>query len=100
MQQIISITTNSTKVSQVSNSTGTPLDSVLFHQFEAWSHRPSSQAPGLRSFVANVIEFQVEVRHRLIDFQRFGKGLWTKMMSNQTMWNLRTYKAICATNLT
>ena len=36
---------NSTKVSQVSNTTGTPLDSILFHRFEAWSHRPPLTRP-------------------------------------------------------
>ena len=73
---------NSTKVSQVSNTTGTPLDSILFHRFEAWSHRPPCQAPGLDSFLANFIAFQVDVRQSLVDFQCFGKGLWTKTMAN------------------
>ena len=90
---------NNTKVSQVSNTTGTPLDSILFHRFEAWSHRPPCQAPGLGSFLANSIVGQVHVRNGLVDFQCFGKGLWKKTMSNQTMWNLRTYKAICDTNM-
>ena len=73
---------NSTKVSQVSNTTGTPLDSILFHRFEACSHRPPFQAPGLGSFIANFIAQQVYVRNRLVDFECFGKGLWTKTMSN------------------
>ena len=73
---------NTTKVSQVSNTTGTPLDSILFHRFEVWSHRPPCQAPGLGSFLANFIVVQVDVRNCLVDFQCFGKGLWTKTMSN------------------
>ena len=73
---------NTTKVSQVSNATGTPLDSILFHHSETWSHRPPCQAPGLGSFIANVIVPQVDVRNCLVDFQCFGKGLWTKTMSN------------------
>ena len=68
---------NSTKVSQVSNTTGTPLASILFHRFEAWSHRPPCQAPGLCSFLANVIPTQVDCRDSLVDFQCFRKGLWT-----------------------
>ena len=88
---------NSTKVSQVSNTTGTPLDSILFHRFEAWSHRPPCQAPGLGSFIANVTATQVDLRNRFVDFQCFGKGLWTKRW--QTMSNLRTYKAICDTTI-
>ena len=73
---------NTTKVSKVSNATGTPLDSILFHRFEAWSHRPPCQAPGLGSFLANFIVVQVDVRNRLVDFECFSKGLWTKTMSN------------------
>ena len=71
-----------TKVSQVSNPTGTPLDSNLFHRFEAWSHKPPCQAPGLCSFLANSIALQVNVRQRFVDFQCFSKGLWTKPMAN------------------
>ena len=44
------------KVSQVSN------------HFKTWSHRPPCQAPGLGSFRANVIHFQVDVRQSLVDF--------------------------------
>ena len=73
---------NRTKVSQVSNNTGTPLGSILLHRFEAWSHRPPCQAPGLGSFVVNLIAFQVDVPHTFVDFQCFGKGLWTKTMAN------------------
>ena len=73
---------NTTIVPQVSNATGTPLDSILFHRFEACSHKPPFQAPGLGSFIANFIAQQVYVRNRLVDFQCFGKGLWTKTMSN------------------
>ena len=73
---------NSTKVSQVSNTTGTPLGSILFHRFEAWSPRPPCQAPGLGSFIVNFVVPQVDVRHRLVDFQCFGKGLWTKPMAH------------------
>ena len=73
---------NSTKVSQVSSTTGTPLHSILFHCFEAWSHKPLCQAPGLGSFIANIIESQVDVCNRVVDFQCFGKGLWTKTVAN------------------
>ena len=55
---------------------------TLFDRFEAWSHRPLCQAPGLGSFLANVIASQVNVRNRRVDFQCFGKGLCTKTMSN------------------
>ena len=40
------------------------------------------QAPGLGSFIANFIPFQVEVRNGHVHFQCFGKGLWTKTMAN------------------
>ena len=68
-------TSNRTKVSQVSNTIGTPLDSILFHRFEAWSHKPPRQAPGLGSCIANFIVVQVDCRDSLVDFQRFGQGL-------------------------
>ena len=54
----------------------------LFHRFEAWSHRPPSQAPGLGSFLADAIPSHVDFRQSLVDFQCFGKGLWTKTMAN------------------
>ena len=74
---------NSTRVSQVSNTTGTPLDSILFLRFEAWSHRPPCQAPGLGSFLANYISVaQVDCRNRPVDFQCFGQGLCTNTMIN------------------
>ena len=41
-----------------------------------------SQAPGLGSFNANFTPAQVNVRNCLVDLQCFGKGLWTKTMSN------------------
>ena len=72
----------STKVSQVSSTTGTPRDSILFHRFEAGSHRPPCQAPGLGSFIANVVLSQVNVHNGLVDCQCFGKGLRTKTMAN------------------
>ena len=63
---------NTTKVSQVSNASGTPLgtplDSIFVHRFEAWSHRPPCQAPGLCSFIGNVIASQVDCRDSLVDF--------------------------------
>ena len=67
----------------------------------ATRHTPPCQAPGLCSSLAdaNSIVGQVDVRNRLVDFQCFSKGLWTKTMSNQTMRNLRTYKAICDTDM-
>ena len=73
---------NSTEVSQVSNATGTPLDPILFHHFKTCSHRPPCQAPGLGSFLANVIQSKVNVRQRFVDFQCFCEGLWTKTMAN------------------
>ena len=60
--------TNTANVSEVSNTTGTPLYSIFVHRFEAWSHRPPSQAPGLCSFLANPIRWQVDVRNRTVDF--------------------------------
>ena len=74
--------TNTTKLSQVSNATGTPLDPILFHHFKTCSHRPPCQAPGLGSFLANVVYRQVNVRQRFVDFQCFCEGLWTKTMAN------------------
>ena len=64
---------NCTRISQVSSTTGTPLDSI---------HRPPCQAPGLGSFIANFIVPQVDLRKSLVDLQCFGKGLWTKTMAN------------------
>ena len=65
-----------------SNTTGTPLYSIFVHHFKTWSHRPPSQAPGLCSFIVNFIPSQPDVRNRRVDFQRFGKGLWTKTIAN------------------
>ena len=60
----------------------TPLvHSIFLYHSETWSHKPASQAPGLGSFIANCIVWQVNVRKSLVDFQCFGKGLWTKTMS-------------------
>ena len=76
---------NNTKVSQVSNTTGTPLDSILknpFHRFEARSHRTPRQAPGLGSFLAKCVVPQVDVRNCLVGFQCFCKGLGAKTMAN------------------
>ena len=73
---------NTTNVSEVSNSTGTPLDSIFLYHSETWSHNPASQAPGLGSFRANVIVSQVNVLQSLVDFECFGKGLWTKTVAN------------------
>ena len=80
------------QVSQVSNNTGTPRDSIWFH-FEAWSHRPPCQATGLCSFLANLIATQVDVCKRLGDFQCFGKGLWTKTMATNS-WTQPTTLAL------
>ena len=46
------------------------------------------QAPGLGSFIANVILSQVHVRNRIVDFQCFGKGLWTKTMTTNSWTQL------------
>ena len=92
---------NSTEVSQVSNSAVAPIDSILVHRFEAWSHKSPCQATGLGSFLANAIAIQVDDRNRVVDFQCFGKGLWTKNDGKpcETWKILRTYKAICDTNI-
>ena len=74
--------TNTAKVSQVSNTTGTPLCSIFVHRFEAWSHTHPSQAPGLGSFISNFIVSQVDVHNCRVDFQCFGKCLWTTRMAN------------------
>ena len=47
--------TNTAKVSQVLNTTGTPLDSIPVHHCKTWNHRPPCQATGLGSFIANLI---------------------------------------------
>ena len=60
----------------------TPRHSIVFHHFKPWSHRPPCQAPGLCSFITNKIVPQVDFRHSFVDFQCFGKGLWTKTMAN------------------
>ena len=59
---------NTANVSEVSNTTGTPLCSIFVHHFKTWSHRPPSQAPGLGSFLVNVIVLQVNVRQSFVDF--------------------------------
>ena len=86
-----------------SHKSGTPLVHHLipfiFTVSRPGATDPVCQAPGLGSFIANVIAPQVDLRNRPVDFQCFGKGLWTKTMANQTMSNLRTYKAICHTNI-
>ena len=58
---------NRVKETQVWNTTGTPLHSILF---------------GLGSFIANAILSQVDVRNALVGFQYFGKRLWTKTMAH------------------
>ena len=40
--------------------------------------RPLCRAPGLCSFLAHVVAFQVDVRQCFVDLQRFGEGLWPK----------------------
>ena len=57
-----------------SHKSRTPLE----HHFFPWSTDPPCQAPGLGSFLAKCVVPQVDVRNRLVDFQCFGKGLWTK----------------------
>ena len=49
---------------------------------EVWSHGNPGQAPGLRSFNANVIVSQVDASHCLVDFQCSSKSLWTNMMAD------------------
>ena len=80
---------------------GTPLDSILVHRLEVWRRRPASQAPGLCSFLAKFIMSQVDAPHTFVDFQCFGKGLWTKNDGKpcETWKILRTYQAICDTNI-
>ena len=78
-----------TQARHLSNST---LTSLEHHWYTNWFYFISSfrglepqtpcQAPGLGSFIANVILSQVHVRNRIVDFQCFGKGLWTKTMAN------------------
>ena len=65
------------------------------HCFAAWSHTHPCQAPGLGVFNANVIAFQVDVPDRLVDFQFFGKGLWTKTMATNSWTQLTTFALIC-----
>ena len=78
-----------------SNSTGTPLDSIFLYHSETWSHNPASQAPGLGSFRANVIVSQVNVLQSLVDFECFGKGLWTKNGGQPCeSWELATLSAV------
>ena len=47
---------------------GTSLNVKRSNATETWSHRPTSQAPGLGSFLANVIPSQVNVRQSFVDF--------------------------------
>ena len=51
------------------------------------------QAPGNGSFLENVIVWQVYVRNRLVHFQCFGKGLWTKTMANHA--KAENFATIC-----
>ena len=76
--------TLNTNVSQVSNIPCT-LYTTWFHfisPFPNLEQQTPVQAPGLGSFIANFVVGQLDVRHRFVDFQCFGKGLWTKAMSN------------------
>ena len=41
------------------------------------------RAPGLYSFLADVVAVQTDVRHGCVDFQRFGEGLWPKAMASR-----------------
>ena len=74
---------NSTKVTHESR---TPLVHHLipfiFTVSRPGATDPVCQAPGLGSFRANAVPLQVDLRNRLVDFQCFGKGLWTKTMAN------------------
>ena len=64
---------------------------------------PLCQTPGLGScFLVNVIGPQVNLRQRFVDFQRFGKGLWTTRMANHVkpenlQGNLPQYIAMSTT---
>ena len=85
------------KVSQVSNPTGTPLDSILFHCFEAWNHRPPARhqacAPSLpMPFALNLMSATV-----LLTCNACARACGQKR--RQTMSNLRALKAICDTNI-
>ena len=63
---------NSTKVSK-------------FHftsPFRGLEPQTPRQAPGLCSFLANLIVCQADVRNGLVDFQCFGQGLCTNTMIN------------------
>ena len=85
---------NTTKVSQVSNTTGTPLDSIFVHRFEAWSQadpRPKHQAlaPSLPMLLHSKFTF-VRV---WLTFNASARACGQKRC--QTMSNMRTYKAIC-----
>ena len=51
------------------------------------------QAPGLDSYLTNEVIVQVDVRKHFVDLQCFGKGLWTKTMSNHVC--AITSNAIC-----
>ena len=64
-------------------------NSILLHRFEAWSRKPPCQAPGLCSFLANPIEWQVDVPHTFVGFQCFGKGLTKTMAKHAKSENLQ-----------
>ena len=57
------------------------------------SAAPPCQAPGLCSTVVDVVVAQADVRHGLVDLQRFGEGLWPKRWraGRLTMRSMRTF---------
>ena len=55
--------------------------------------RAPRQAPGLCSFLADIVGDQVDVREGLVDLQRFGEGLWPKRWQARrlTIGSTRTF---------
>ena len=62
---------------------------------------PPCQAPGLCSFLADVVAPQVNAGHGFVDLQRFGEGLWPKrwqarrLMMRSTRTFVTPVKLLC-----
>ena len=70
----------------------TPLDSILFHRFQTWSHKPQSKHQALAPSLPILLSDNWMFATVLLTFNASARACGQKRC--QTMWNLRTYKAI------
>ena len=85
--------TNTAKVSQVSNTTGTPLHSIFLYHSETWSPHPRPKHQALAPSASIQFRDKSMFLRVLLTFNASARASGQKRW--QTMWNLRTYKAIC-----